>query len=167
LYINSIASYQSPFRYEQELKLQAGAYNLKMGAKVYVKRGRGLVLVLICNDTTCGDKKKGASVYTSPVFPAKKEFSEMIGSVGIPSESNYILRIFCEDGSECELDYISLEDVWGSERIVNMQFQSVDTKVDPRKQPANWEIDDAANLYGSVDPAFGKNGALMINNSIK
>jgi hypothetical protein len=167
LYINSIASYQSPFRYEQGLKLEAGAYTLKMGAKVYVKRGRGLLLVILCNSTVCGDKKKGDSIYVSPVFPAKTEFSEMTESVGISSESNYILRIFCEDGSECELDYISLEDAWGSERIVNMQFQSVDTKTDPRKQPTNWEVDDAANLYGSVDSAFGKNGALMINNSIK
>jgi hypothetical protein len=170
LYINSIASYQSPFRYEQAMKLEKGNYALRMGAKVWVKRGRGMVLALLCNEATCGDKKKGESMYISPVFPAKKTFSEMSGTVTIPEagdKKEYLLRIFCEDGSECEIDYISLEDAWGSERIINMQFQTVTKLSDPRKQPASWEVDSTANLYGSVDPAFGKNGALMINNSIK
>jgi len=38
---------------------------------------------------------------------------------------------------------------------------------DPRSQPAEWEVDATANMYGSIDPAFGVNGALMINNPVK
>lgn len=170
LYINSIVTYQSPYRYEQPLKLEKGSYTLKIGAKVYVRKERGMVVALICNESTCGSKKSGQMMYVSPVFPVKTEFSEMTETVAIPDDAdnkNYILRVFCEDGSECELDYISLEDAWGTERIQNNNFESSQTLTDPRKQPASWEVDTTANLYGSVDESFGKNGSLMINNPAK
>lgn len=170
LYINSIASYQSPFRYEQSLKLEKGTYSLRLGAKIYVRKERGVAVVLICNETTCGSKKKNEIMYVSPLFPVKTEFSEMQSSLTIPDDADnksYILRVFCEDGSECELDYIFLEDAWGSERLKNNNFAEVQTMTDPRRQPVSWEVDATANLYGSIDPLFGIKGALMINNSAK
>jgi len=170
LYINSIASYQSPFRYEQPIKLEKGTYTLLINAKVYVRRGRGMVIVLICNETACGAKKKNEVLYVSPAFPAKSTFSQLTDTMVIPNDADnkeFILRVFCEDGSECEIDTISLEDAWGSERIANNDFAEVQKISNPRKQPSSWEFDATANLYGSIDPAFGKNGALMINNSIK
>ena len=170
LYINSIASYQSPFRYEQGVKLEKGSYTLKVGAKVYVNKGRGLVIGLICNQTTCGAKKMGQTLSVSKVFPMKAEFSEMIDTITIPEAADnkaFILRVFCEDGSECELDYITLEDAWGTERLKNNNFEDVQKLTDPRRQPSSWEVDATANLYGSIDPATGIHGALMINNSAK
>lgn len=170
LYINSIVMYQAPFRYEQNMKLERGSYTLTVGAKVYVKMGSGMVIGLICNEDTCGSKKRGQFMYTSPQFPLKAEFSEMKQTVTIPDDADskeYTLRIFCEDGSECEIDYISLEDAWGSERVKNTQFDGSQEINDPRRQPADWEIDATANMYGSIDPAFGKDGALMINNPAK
>lgn len=170
LYINSIASYQSPFRYEQGLRLEKGSYTLKVGAKVYVRKERGMVIGLVCNQTTCGTKKMGQMIYVSKVFPLKAEFSEMTDTITIPEAADnkaFILRIFCEDGSECELDYITLEDAWGTERLKNNNFEDVHKLTDPRRQPSSWEVDDTANLYGSIDPATGIHGALMINNSAK
>ena len=170
LYVNSIATYQSPFRYEQSIELEQGKYRLSVGAKMYVRRGRGMTVALICNDTSCGTKKKNDILFSSPVFPKKEEFSEMISNIVIPGDENkkkYVLRVFCEDGSECDIDYISLEDDWGSERVINSHFADIQTITDPRKQPVSWEVDATANLYGSVDPAFGVHGALMINNSAK
>ena len=170
LYINSIASYQSPFRYEQPIKLEKGTYTLLINAKVYVQRGRGMVIALICNETSCGAKKKNEVLYVSPSFPVKSVFSQLQDTVAITDDADnkqLILRVFCEDGSECEIDTISLEDAWGSERIANPDFAEVQKISNSRKQPSSWEFDATANLYGSVDPAFGKNGALMINNSIK
>jgi hypothetical protein len=167
LYINSIGTYPAPFRYEQAMKLEKGTYRLTIRAKVFVKRGRGMVVALICNETTCGTAKKNDAVYVSPVFPSKAEHSEMVVNPVLTEEKNYIVRVFCEDGSECEIDYISLEDAWGSERLQNTQFASSAQITDPRKQPASWTVDATANLYGSVDSAVGKNGSLMINNSAK
>lgn len=170
LYINSIASYQSPFRYEQGVKLEKGSYTLKVGAKIYVRKERGMVIGLVCNQTTCGAKKMGQMIYVSKVFPVKAEFSEMTDTITIPDAADnkaFILRVFCEDGSECELDYITLEDAWGSERLKNNNFEDVQKLTDPRRQPSSWEVDDTANLYGSIDPATGIHGALMINNSAK
>lgn len=170
LYINSIATYQSPFRYEQILKLEKGTYSLLIGAKIYVRYERGVVLALICNETTCGAKKKNEILYVSPVFPVKAGFSEMADSIVIPDNADnkeYILRVFCEDGSECDIDYISLEDAWGSQRLKNTQFAEVQSMIDPRLQPSSWEVDSTANMYGSIDPLFGVNGALMINNPAK
>ncbi|MFH0773815.1 MAG: hypothetical protein V1922_05910 [bacterium] len=170
LYINSIASYQAPFRYEQALKLEKGTYTLTVGAKMYVRKGRGMVIALICNETTCGSKRKGSPMYVSPGFPIKTEYSQMTNNVTIPEDADnkeYILRVFCEDGSECDIDYITFEDAWGSERLKNNNFTETQSIIDPRKQPTSWEVDSTANLYGSVDPSAGKNGALMINNSAK
>jgi hypothetical protein len=109
-------------------------------------------------------------MYVSPAFPVKDEFSEMTNTFIIPDDADgkqYLVRIFCEDGSECDIDYVSLEDAWGSQRILNTQFDGVQTVSDPRKQPTSWVIDATANLYGDVDPTFGVHGALMINNSAK
>ncbi len=170
LYINSIASYQSPYRYEQTIKLEKGVYSIKIGAKIYVRKERGVVVAVLCNETTCGTKKKNDMMYVSPVFPVKTEFSEMPDSFTIPDNADgklYTVRVFCEDGSECELDYISLEDAWGSERLKNNSFAETQTVSDPRTQPASWAIDTTAQVYGSIDPLFGNKGALMINNSAK
>lgn len=170
LYINSIASYPSPFRYEQTFKLEKGTYSLRIGAKVYIRKGRGMSISLICNEDTCGEKKKNQTMYVSPIFPVKAEFSEMTGTITIPDNADYkeyLLRVYCEDGSECEIDYISLEDAWGSQRVHNDNFAETQKMIDPRKQPSSWTVDATANMYGSVDPATGKNGALMINNPAK
>ncbi len=170
LYINSISTYPAPFRYEQPIKLEKGNYNLTMGAKVWVKKGSGLVLVLQCNEATCGSKKQNDIVFKTLTFPVKPDFSELSTTISIPDEiSNHqlVMRIFCEDGSECEIDYISIQDVWGSERVLNPQFAETQQLSDPRKQPSSWQVDATANLYGSIDPAFGNNGALMINNPAK
>ena len=170
LYINSIGSYPAPFRYEQSLKLEKGVYSLLIGAKLFVKRGRGMILALMCNEASCGAKKLGEFMYSSLSFPLKNEYSEMSDKITIPDDADnkeFLLRIFCEDGSECDIDYISLEDAWGSQRIKNTHFTEFEKMSDPRKQPVSWQVDSTANLYGSVDPAFGKNGALMINNPAK
>lgn len=176
LYINSIMTYPAPLRYEQQLKLEKGTYTLVMGARMYARRGTGLVLVIQCNESSCGendDKKQlhqNDVIYRTPTFPMKTEYSEMRQSFNVPmsvGDKQLVLRIYCEDGSECDIDYISLEDAWGSERIKNPQFAEVQKMNDPRKQPAFWIVDATANMYGSIDPAFGNRGALMINNSAK
>lgn len=176
LYINSIMTYPAPLRYEQQLKLEKGTYTLVMGARMFARRGTGLVLVIQCNESSCGendDKKQlhqNDVIYRTPTFPMKTEFSELRQSFNVPmsvGDKQLVLRIYCEDGSECDIDYISLEDAWGSERIKNPQFAEVQKMNDPRKQPAFWIVDATANMYGSIDPAFGNRGALMINNSAK
>lgn len=170
LYINSIVTYQSPFRYEQSVQLEKGTYSFAIGAKVWEKRGSGMVVALICNETTCGDKKKNEFMFSTPQFPLKTVFSEMKQTITIPDNADnkqFLLRVFCEDGSECEIDYISIEDAWGSQRLRNPQFESGGQMSDPRSQPADWEVDATANMYGSIDPVFGVNGALMINNPVK
>lgn len=176
LYINSIASYPAPFRYEQPLKLEKGTYTLTVGAKLYIKRGTGLVIVLQCNESSCGETaekkalKKNDIVFKTPTFPLKTDFSELQQSFTIADAADnkeLVLRIYCDDGSECDVDYVSIEDAWGSERLKNTQFAEVQQIVDPRLQPSSWEIDSTANLYGSIDPAYGNNGALMINNPAK
>jgi len=170
LYINSIASYPAPFRYEQPIRLERGTYHLTLDAKVFVRRGRGMVVALVCNEASCGTKMRNQTFYVSPPFPLKGEYSEFTDTITVPDSADYkeyMLRIFCEDGSECELSKISLEDAWGSERVTNGDFSQVQQMSDPRKQPSSWAADSTAVLYGSVDPAFGHNGSLMINNSIK
>jgi hypothetical protein len=176
LYINSIVSYPAPLRYQQAIKLEKGTYSLAMGARMYARRGTGLVLVVQCNEGSCGenDDKRALHmndvIYRTPTFPLKDEFSEVRQSFTVSdsiSNKQLVLRVYCEDGSECDIDYITLEDAWGSERLLNNHFAESQQTIDPRLQPANWEINTAANYYGSVDRAFGKNGALMINNSAK
>ena len=166
LYINSIVANPAPFRYEQSMQLQKGAYTLRVGAKVVVNKGRGMLLLLICNSVTCGGStKSGDVIMQTPTFPQKSGFSEMTQTVTVAQDSNFILRLFCEDGSECDVDYVSLEDPWGSERVTNAQFSQVQMYTDTRKQPTYWQVDTTANLYGSVDLSAGTNGALVINNS--
>jgi hypothetical protein len=168
LYINSLVAYPAPFRYEQPIKLERGDYMLTLDAIVHVKRGSGLVLVLQCNEATCGTYKKNDVIFRTPTFPQKTEFSEYQQNVSIvdgPADKSLILRVFCEDGSECEIDKISLEDAWGSERVKNPQFAEFQKASDPRIQPNSWEIDATANMFGSVDKAMGTYGSLLINNS--
>ncbi len=171
LYINSIIANPAPFRYEQNLVLDKGTYNLIVGAKVYYNKGRGMVIALHCNESDCGGgKKRNDIIVRTPVFPVKANFSEMQTTVVIPQEGdkkNYTMRIYCEDGTECEIDYITLEDAWGSDRIVNSQFADSQSYTDPRKQPTSWIVDGTANLFGTVDPAAGVHGALIINNPTK
>lgn len=176
LYINSIMQYPAPLRYEQQIKLNKGTYALVMGARLYNKRGSGLVLVVQCNEASCGendDKKQlhqNDVIYRTPTFPLKTEFSELRQLFNVSDSvggKQLVLRVYCEDGSECDIDYISLEDAWGSELIRNPQFAEVQPMNNPRKQPAFWEVDATANMYGSIDPAIGNRGALMINNSAK
>lgn len=176
LYVNSIVTYPAPLRYEQALKLERGSYTLVVAAKLYVKKGTGLVVVLQCNEQSCGENaqkkalRKNDVIYRTPTFPLKPEFSELKQSFTVPEGANnkeMMFRIYCEDGSECDIDYVSLEDAWGSERVKNPQFADVQMVVNPRLQPSSWAIDSTANLYGSVDPAYGENGALMINNPAK
>lgn len=168
LYINSLTTYPAPFRYEQTMKLEKGEYSLVVGGRVFVQRGAGMVIGIICDEAKCGSKKKNEFMYVSPRFPEKAEYSEMREKFSIPSDADnkqYMLRVFCEDGSECDIDYIQLEDAWGSDRVINPQFADVDTTNNLRIQPQSWEFDETANLYGSIDPAGGNNGALVINNS--
>lgn len=170
LYVNSLVAYPAPFRYEQEIKLERGDYRLTVGAIVHVKRGSGLVLVLQCNEAVCGTYKKNDVIFKTPTFPQKSTFSEYQQSISIPdgpADKSLVFRLYCEDGSECDIDYISLEDAWGSELLRNPQFAEVQPMNNPRKQPAFWEVDATANMYGSIDPAVGNRGALMINNSAK
>ena len=170
LYINSIATYASPFRYEQAVTLHKGTYSLLVGAKIYVRKGRGVAMVVVCNEATCGAKKKDQLMYVSPIFPVKADFSEMAGSFTIPDDADnkqYIFRIFCEDGSECELDYISLEDAWGSQMLKNNHFGVAKQYTDAREEPTGWTEDATADFYGSVNNNYGYKGALMINNSAK
>ena len=142
---------------------------MSVGAKVLVNRGRGLVVALICNDDTCGGgKKRNDLVFVTHRFPVFDYFSEMQQKITIPADGdqkNYLVRIFCEDGSECDIDYLQLEDAWGTDRMLNSQFATAQSMTDPRKQPSGWLVDITANLYGSVDPSQGNKGALMINNS--
>jgi len=176
LYINSIMTYPAPLRYEQPIKLEAGSYSLVLGARMAVRKGTGLVIVIQCNEASCGennDKKKltqNSVIYRTPTFPLKTDFSELRQSFTISSSvsnKQLVVRIYCEDGSECEIDYLSLEDAWGSERLKNPMFTEVQKINDVRKQPTSWEIDTTANMYGSIDQACGVRGALMINNPAK
>ncbi|MCX6730518.1 MAG: hypothetical protein NTZ55_01595 [Candidatus Roizmanbacteria bacterium] len=168
LYINSLVLYQAPFRYEQAIKLERGDYVLTLDAIAHVKRGPGLVVALICNETSCGTYKNGAVVYKTPTFPQKSGFSEYQGKISIVdgiADKELMLRIFCEDGSECEIDRISIEDAWGSERLKNSQFSDFKQLSEPRIQPNTWEIDSTANTFGSIDKTMGVFGSLLINNS--
>ncbi|MCX6732097.1 MAG: hypothetical protein NTV98_00980 [Candidatus Roizmanbacteria bacterium] len=168
LYINSLVLYQAPFRYEQSVKLERGDYVLTLDAIAHVKRGPGLVLALLCNEAVCGTYKKNDIIFKTPTFPLKSSFSEYQGKISIvdgPADKELLLRIFCEDGSECEIDRISIEDAWGSERLKNSQFADFKQISEPRIQPNTWEIDSTANMYGSIDKTMGVFGSLLINNS--
>lgn len=168
LYINSLVTYPAPFRYEQPIKLERGDYMLTLDAIVHVKRGSGLVLVLQCNEAACGTYKNGDIIFRTPTFPQKSGFSQYQQKISIadgPADKNLVLRLYCEDGSECEIDNISLEDSWGSERVKNPHFAEFQQTNEPRIQPNSWEIDAAANMYGSIDKAMGTYGSLLINNS--
>jgi len=170
LYIDSLASYASPFRYEQSIKLPKGTYALLVGAKIYVRKERGVVVAVICNENTCGKKLRGQAMYVSSVFPVKADFSEMSDNIVIPDDADnkqYIFRIFCEDGSECEFDYISMEDAWGSQMLRNNHFGTAQQYKDVRMEPAGWTANATADYYSSVDPNYGYKGALMINNPAK
>ena len=168
LSINSTVAYQAPLRYEQRVRLEKGGYTFTIGAKMNVKMGSGMAIVLICNEDMCGTKRRNEFIYSTSDFPLKTVFSEMKDTVTVPEDTNtkeYILRIFCEDGSECEIDYISLVDAWGNERVRNPQFDGGQQITDSRNQPTSWEVDSMANMYGSVDPTIPNNGGLVINNS--
>lgn len=165
--INSSPLDRAPFRYEQQVVLDKGSYTLKGSALIYTSRGRGVLITLACGENDCGNGKKLNDIIAeTPKFLVSTEYKEQSVDLTITEEGKnkkYMVRIFSEDGSEADFDYVSLTNQWDGEQLSNIHFaQTQDTSIS-RKFPQMWEIDAAGKLFGTVDPNKGVQGALYIN----
>ncbi len=169
LYVNSTTSDQAPLRYEQKVKLEKGTYILSASILTYTARGRGVLVAVMCGESNCGDGKKlNDVVLKTPLFPATTKFVRQEEVFNVTEQGNnktYTIRVFVEDGSEADIDYISLTDVWGGERIENFHFEKTGTAVSPRKYPEFWDMDRTGELFSTVDFQKLESGALYINSS--
>ena len=167
LNINSSPLDRAPFRYEQQVTLNKGTYLLKASALIYVSRGRGVLVALACAENNCGNGKTlNAIIAQTPIFSVSTDYKEQSVDIDIPEagkNKKYMVRIFTEDGSEADFDYVSLTNQWDGEQLQNIHFaQTQDTSIS-RKHPQNWELDASGKLFGTVDPNKGVGGALYIN----
>ncbi len=169
LNVNAVTFDQAPLRYEQTVKLDAGRYTLAGSAYVYTTRGRGVLLVLTCGEGNCGNGKKLNDILVkTPLFPVAAQFQQQEADVIIPDagkDKKYKVRIYVEDGSEADFDFVSLQNIWGGEQLTNSHFGDVAGVVSPRKYPEFWDIDTAGLIFGTVDKMKVKEGALFINSS--
>ena len=165
--INSSPLDRAPFRYEQQVVLDKGSYTLKASALTYLSRGRGVLVTLACAENNCGNGKTLNNIIAeTPKFPVSTEYKEQITDINITEEGKnkkYMVRIFTEDGSEADFDYVSLTNQWDGEQLKNIHFdQTEDTSIS-RKHPQMWEMDAPGKLFSTVDPNKGVQGALYIN----
>ncbi len=169
LYVNSTTFDQAPLRYEQVIQLEKGEYILSASAFVYTLRGRGVLIAVACAESDCGDGKK-----LNDIFAKTDNFQEAATYIRreIPftvtegmNKKKLAVRVFVEDGSEADIDFISLTDVWGGEKLENYHFEKTQKVTDPRQYPQYWEADATGWMYGSIDPLKGKDGSLYINSS--
>ena len=169
LHINSTTFDQAPTRYEQVVNLEKGDYVLSWGTLTYTSRGREVLVVLACGESDCGDGKKLNDVIgQTPHFPLSTTFQRQEVTIHISDagdKKKYVVRIFVEDGSEADFDYVSLTDIWGGEKLQDYHFNTVSKISSPRKYPDYWEMDMAGSIYGTIDTTKGKDGALYINSS--
>ncbi|MBI4973287.1 hypothetical protein HZC27_01620 [Candidatus Roizmanbacteria bacterium] len=169
LNVNAVTFDQAPLRYEQTVKLDSGRYTLSGSAYVYTTRGRGVLLVLTCGEGNCGNGKKLNDILVkTPLFPVAPQFQQQEADVIIPDagkDKKYKVRIYVEDGSEADFDFVSLQNIWGGEQLTNPHFADVAGVVSPRKYPEFWDIDTAGLIFGTVDKMKVKAGALFINSS--
>lgn len=169
LNVNAVTFDQAPLRYEQTVKLDAGRYTLSGSAYVYTTRGRGVLIVLSCGEGNCGNGKKLNDILVkTPPFPVAPQFQQQEADVIIPDsgkDKKYKVRIYVEDGSEADFDFVSLQNIWGGEQLQNSHFGEVGGVVSPRKYPEFWDIDTAGLIFGTVDKMKVKEGALFINSS--
>lgn len=169
LNVNAVTFDLAPLRYEQTVKLDAGRYTLSGSAYVYTTRGRGVLIVLSCGEGNCGNGKKLNDILVkTPLFPVAPQFQQQEADVIIPDsgkDKKYKVRIYVEDGSEADFDFVSLQNIWGGEQLTNSHFGEVAGVVSPRKYPEFWDIDTAGLIFGTVDKMKVKEGALFINSS--
>lgn len=169
LHINSVTFDQAPLRYEQTVKLEEGDYILSGAARVYTARGRGVLIALACGESTCGDGKKLNDIFgKTPLFALSTDFQRKETTIHISNnqkDKKLIVRIFVEDGSEADFDFVSLTDVWGGERLTNWHFYKTEKIISPRSYPQYWDMDDAGQVLSTIDKQQGVDGALFINSS--
>lgn len=169
LNVNAVTFDLAPLRYEQTVKLDAGRYTLAGSAYVYTTRGRGVLLVLTCGEGNCGNGKKLNDILVkTPLFPVADQFQQQENDVIIPDAGGgkkYKVRIYVEDGSEADFDFVSLQNIWGGEQLTNSHFGDLTSVVSPRKYPEFWDIDTAGLVFGTIDKLKLKQGALFINSS--
>ena len=80
-------------------------------------------------------------------------------------DKKYKVRIYVEDGSEADFDFVSLQNIWGGEQLTNSHFGDLTSVVSPRKYPEFWDIDTTGLVFGTIDKMKVKQGALFINSS--
>lgn len=169
LNINAVTFDQAPLRYEQTVKLDAGRYTLAGSAYVYTTRGRGVLIILTCGEGNCGNGKKLNDILVkTPLFPVADQFQQQENDVIIPDsgkDKKYKVRIYVEDGSEADFDFVSLQNIWGGEQLTNSHFGDLTSVVSPRKYPEFWDIDTTGLVFGTIDKMKVKQGALFINSS--
>ena len=169
LNINAVTFDLAPLRYEQTVKLDSGRYTLAGSAYVYTTRGRGVLLVLTCGEGNCGNGKKLNDILLkTPLFPVADQFQQQENDVIIPDAGGgkkYKVRIYVEDGSEADFDFVSLQNIWGGEQLTNSHFGDLTSVVSPRKYPEFWDIDTTGLVFGTIDKMKIKAGALFINSS--
>lgn len=169
LYINSTTFDQAPLRYEQIVQLDKGDYILSASALVYTLRGRGVLVAVACAESDCGDGKKLNDIYVKiPNFTSTTTFERKEVQFAVSEKTQkkrLAVRIFVEDGSEADFDFISLTDVWGGEKLENSHFEKTVKTESPRQFPQYWEGDMTGWMYANVDKQQGVDGALYINSS--
>jgi hypothetical protein len=169
LHINSATFDATPFRYEQAVKLKKGDYILSGAARVYTAQGRGVLVTLACGESDCGGGKKLHQIIAqTPLFALSEDFQIQTITFSLPDvmqDKKLYVRIFAEDGSEADFDYVSLTDVWGGEFLTNWHFENYQKIASPRLYPQYWEMDAAGQVLSTVDKLQGVDGALFINSS--
>jgi|GEM_PF-2300895 len=169
LNINSTPLDPNPYRYEQYLKLEKGTYTLSAIIKPYIIKGRGILVTFACGESTCGGGRKLHDIMgKTPLFTTVGQYQEQSATVTVPDDGDnkkYAVRVFVEDGSEAEVDKVSLLDRGATEKLLNDHYPIGSRLSFPRKQPASWEFDIMGNIYGTILTDKGTSGALFINSS--
>jgi len=171
LHVNSNAAYPSPFRYEQTMTLPSTEYVLSGLAKVYTSKGKGAQLVLFCGEADCNNGKKLNDVIAkTPHFKISTVFlRQEVGFKIINGPKKYTLKLFVDDGTEADFDYISIKNIWDGELVENWHFEKKSSVSYPRRYPDGWTVDSVGAMYGGLynqwDPA--NTGMLYINSSAR
>lgn len=169
LYVNSTTFDQSPLRYEQIVQLEKGDYVLSASAIVYTLRGRGVLVAVSCAESDCGDGKKLNDIITkTPGFTDTATFVRKEVTFNISEKldkKKLAIRVFVDDGSEADFDFISLTDIWGGEKLDNIHFDKTVKAASNRQYPQYWEGDTTGWMYANIDTQKGTDGSLYINSS--
>lgn len=176
LRINSTAltlqneSQNSLLRYEQQVSLNTGTYELAASVIPYEVRGRGIKVVLMCGAQSCPGGKVMDDIYNPYLdFQSEsKEIVELKQTISIAGESVYKVGIMAEDGSEGEFVAVSLKRTGSNIEILkNADFrQTVQINTD-QSQPKNWltTVENWGFGYARVITNFQSKTGLFINST--